>query len=67
MSDCWGEMYNLLVQFKQREGHSNVPYRHKEDGDNLGYWLSGQREARKKGSLKADSEQRLSNVGVSLD
>ena len=66
-NDRWEEMYNLLVQFREREGHANVPERHVEDGENLGKWLSKQRYYRKKGSLKADRREKLDGLGIVWD
>ena len=66
-NDHWEEMYNLLVQFKEREGHSNVPRRHEEDGENLGQWLSKQRQFRKKGTLKTDRREKLDSLGIAWD
>ena len=39
ISGQWEKMFALLNDFKKREGHCNVPYSHKEDGENLGWWL----------------------------
>ena len=64
VNDRWEDMYNLLVQFKEREGHLNVPYRHKEDGENLGYWLAFQRQLEKKEVLQADRRAKLDVLGV---
>ena len=50
----WGEYYNLMLQFKKREGHLNVPQDHVEDDKNLGFWLNRQREAHKNGILEGD-------------
>ena len=55
----WEEMYNLLLQFKEREGHLQVRQKHVEDGEKLGLWLAEQRKSRKKGVLNAYREERL--------
>ena len=60
----WEEMYDLLVQFKEREGHAKVPQNHKEDGENLGAWLMNQRNFRKKGKLAIDRQKKLEELGV---
>ena len=67
LEERWEEMYNLLVQFNDREGHANVPQRHVEDGENLGKWLMMQRDLYKKGILEADREQKLNDIGVAWD
>jgi hypothetical protein len=54
----------LLEQFKNREGHCNVPRSHKEDGSKLGNWLNKQRHQKNKGRLNADIQKRLEEIGV---
>ena len=58
-------MYDLLVQYRDREGHSDVPQRHEEDGEKLGRWLMNQRRAHTTGKLEADREKQLNSIGVS--
>ena len=41
----------------------NVPQSHKEDGANLGLWVSKQRQLKRKETLNADRETRLEDVG----
>jgi len=36
----WEKMFTLLVQYKEREGHCHVPFRHEEDREALREWLS---------------------------
>ncbi|KAL3903682.1 MAG: hypothetical protein SGILL_010354, partial [Bacillariaceae sp.] len=47
----WERSYNLLQRFAEREGHCNVPVRHKEDGEFLGKWLGNQKKVNKEGKL----------------
>eukprot|EP00980_Cylindrotheca_fusiformis_P001140 scaffold318_cov110-Cylindrotheca_fusiformis.AAC.12 len=63
----WNQMFKLLLQYKDREGHTQVPRYHQEEGQNLGYWLNTQREAERLGSLKLDRQNRLEKAGVVLD
>jgi hypothetical protein len=65
--DQWERMFALLEQFKDREGHCNVPVSHKEEGVNLGLWLSKQREAKKAGKLDVTRERRLEKFGIVWD
>ena len=67
LHERWEKMYNLLVQFNEREGHLNVPGKHVENGENLGVWLREQRSYKKKGILEANRERQLRNAGVSWD
>jgi hypothetical protein len=63
-STQWDYMYNLLVQFKEREGNCNVSLMHKEDEKNLGTWLITQRSSKKKGKLPKDRQNKLDEIGV---
>jgi hypothetical protein len=42
----WQEHYRLLLKYVEREGHSRVPARYKEDGFALGRWVQIQRDKR---------------------
>ena len=57
----------MLEQYKEKEGHSNVPQGHEEDGVRLGIWLRNQRQLYKKGKLHESCKQRLEAAGISLD
>mmetsp|Transcript_9217 Transcript_9217/g.13460 ORF Transcript_9217/g.13460 Transcript_9217/m.13460 type:complete len:85 (+) Transcript_9217:211-465(+) len=35
----WDENFELLMQFKTKNGHCNVPFRHVEQGKSLGFWV----------------------------
>ena len=59
--------FGLLLAFRDREGHCDVPDRHEEQGVKLGNWLSYQRAARKKGTLGDGRRRRLEEVGVTWD
>ena len=56
--------FNLLVKFKEREGHCRVPRRHVEDGEKLGSWLSTQQQAHSKGTLDPERYGKLKELGV---
>jgi len=60
----WNSTYELLVQFKEREGHCNVPQGHRE---NLGMWLVNQRTNKRTGKLDAGLEKALADLGVVWD
>ena len=74
LQTSWEEMLLLLLQYKEREGHCNVPQQHIEHNNNndtntnqttkLGKWLSNQRAAKKKGTLPASRARRLYGMGV---
>ena len=63
-SQKWDKNFNLLVQYKEREGDCNVPQSHKEDGENLGIWLTTRRMDKKKGILDAEKQILLEEIGV---
>lgn len=60
----WDEMFTLLVQYKEREGHCRVRMLDKEGGESLGYWLRDQRELKKNGALDDERAGRLEELGV---
>ena len=66
-ADQWERNFALLEQFKEREGHCNVPVLHEEDGVKLGIWLANQRTAMKRGRLDESYQERLERLGVSFD
>ena len=67
LGDQWERNFALLEQFQEREGHSNVPFDHEEEGVQLGYWVNTQRQVYKKGKLDESCQQRLENLGMSWD
>jgi len=67
LSEQWENNYRSLINFQQRGGHCYVPYSHKEDGMNLGAWLSDQKIGRRRGKLDGSLEKQLGNIGVVWD
>ena len=61
----WERMHGLLLAFKERERHCNVPHWHEEQGAKLGYWLNRQRQAYKHGTLETRREQILEAADMS--
>jgi hypothetical protein len=59
----WEARLDLLKQFQMREGHCNVPHSHKEDGDNLGRWVSTQRENKRLDKLALYRQKHPEDVG----
>jgi superfamily II DNA or RNA helicase len=60
-SNRWDENYSALQKFYKREGHSDVPLRHKESGLGLGSWVVGQRALKTK--LSRERVKRLDSLG----
>jgi len=63
----WGVWFDLLLAFKKREGHCNVPQGHVECGDKLGIWLNSQRQLQRAGELGEMRRDRLEGVGMVWD
>jgi superfamily II DNA or RNA helicase len=57
---AWEEGFYHLKLYKEREGHCNVPVRHKENGFALGQWVSVQRLSK---TLSQERQQRLDELG----
>mmetsp|Transcript_37727 Transcript_37727/g.43089 ORF Transcript_37727/g.43089 Transcript_37727/m.43089 type:complete len:285 (+) Transcript_37727:55-909(+) len=63
----WDKKFDLLIAFKEREGHCNVPQSHKEAGTNLGVWLTRQRKLKRDGRLDFDLKELLEDIGVTWE
>jgi hypothetical protein len=62
----WEEMFQALVAFREMHGHCNVPARYPEN-QQLGTWLDGARQSRKRGGLSPDRVARLEALGVAWE
>ena len=67
--DQWERKFALLEQFKEREGHCNVPQSHEEEGVKLGLWLHNLRQVRREntcrgGNLSMEQIERLDKLGM---
>lgn len=56
----WTAMFELLLTFAEREGHSRVPYTHREGGTPLGSWVAKQRT--NKSRLEESRHERLETL-----
>ncbi|MDB4071343.1 Helicase associated domain protein [Amylibacter sp.] len=65
LSERWEEGFSKLKQYKEREGHCNVPKGFKEDGHTLGNWIVVQRKRRDK--LTSERLDKLNALGFILD
>jgi len=61
----WEDAFLCLVQFKEREGHCNVPQKFTMNGFNLGNWVSNQRNIKNK--ISEQRLKRLNNLGFVWD
>jgi len=62
-TEIWEQNFAALINFYKREGHVNVPQRHKEGGFRLGTWLHNLRQERVK--IPTDKVKRLDAIGFS--
>jgi superfamily II DNA or RNA helicase len=53
---------DMVSRFAQREGHAQVPQRHREDGFGLGAWVTHRRHDYRKGKLSQDRIDRLESI-----
>ena len=58
----WEFWYGLVSRFADREGHSRVTQGHREDGFQLGTWVSNQRTAQQRGQLLSERVRRLETL-----
>ena len=63
----WPTGVALLARFAAREGHAEVPLKHKEDRLPLGRWLKRQRRAREAGALDDARAAQLVECGAQLE
>jgi hypothetical protein len=61
----WEEGFNHLKRYKDRVGHCRVPRTHKEDGYNLGTWVTNQRFYKEQ--LLSERRCRLDDLGFVWD
>jgi len=55
-------MFEVLVEFKSRYNHCNVPQKDSEYRS-LGLWVSAQRQRLKKGKLSTERINQLNDIG----
>lgn len=57
----WQEMYQRLVEYKQKHGTCNVPKEYKEDFK-LGFWVSKQRNCYRNKTIRPDRRAKLERL-----
>jgi len=62
--DSWERMFAAFERWVARNGHSLVPEPEVEDELAIGRWAAKQRAGRRKGTLSADREKRLTKLGM---
>jgi hypothetical protein len=58
----WEKGLQLLLEFRSREGHINVPLAHVEKAFKLGHWVNNQRALGRRGDLEPERKQRLDDI-----
>jgi Helicase associated domain len=58
----WQDGFSALEKFKGREGHCNVPVKHREGTYRLGSWVNNQRTT-KNTIMSNERRQRLDKIG----
>jgi len=61
-TDNWDRGFVALEAFVAREGHPRVPQDHREEGFDLGSWVSRQRDLSRRGKLAGERTARLEGV-----
>jgi hypothetical protein len=61
----WDEMYQHLVEFKETNGHPNVPFSFSQWG--LGAWVHTQRKKARSGGMEDQRLQRMMEIGLTWD
>ena len=59
----WDEVCELLMAYREENGHCNVPQSAEYGGVNLGTWVGSQRQACKNGKLSEARQARLNAIG----
>ena len=60
VDEAWEHFFSLLEDYVREHGDAMVPTAYQtESGERLGYWISGQRKARRNGELLSERERRL--------
>lgn len=59
---AWKRSYDNLVAFVNREGHTRIPHRHRENGSALRAWIHRQREKWREGKLLDEHRELLEVV-----
>lgn len=59
--DAWNEMYEKLVNYKEKHGHCNVCF-HDAANSKLAVWVNTQRTAHKEGKMALERQHRLEKL-----
>ena len=64
LGDSFEDMFALLLRFKAKRGHINVPSKHIEEGKKLGCWLDKFKQDKRAGRIDPKMEETLNNLGI---
>ena len=65
LEDRWEEWCRILALYRNREGHCDVPVKHKEGDFLLGHWVNNRRTKREK--LSEEQRKHLDELGFVWD
>ena len=58
----WETMFQMLLMFKKKHGHTNVPLKAKNPWDELGIWVDKIRALKRNKNLKTDRVEQLNKI-----
>lgn len=64
--DVWDTNLSALTEFKNKNGHCNVPQKY-ADNPSLGLWVTNNRRLGKSGKLSKDKIDKLNSIGFAWD
>ncbi|MDY8021212.1 Helicase associated domain protein [Paenibacillus polymyxa] len=61
--DLWDNNYSLLLIYKKKYGHCNVPFKYEVNGIKLGIWVNTQRQSYKNIKLSQEKINQFNSIG----
>jgi len=59
----WDTMFQMLLMFKKKHGHTNIPLKTKKPWDELAIWVDNVRALKRNKNLKTDRVEQLNKIG----
>jgi superfamily II DNA or RNA helicase len=63
LGKSWETMFQMLLMFKKKHGHTNVPVKAKKPWAELGIWVDKVRALKRNNKLKSDRLEQLNKIG----
>jgi len=64
LGETFEDMFALLLRFKAKRGHINVPSKHMEEGKKLGAWLDKHKQDKRSGKIDPRIEETFNSLGM---